>query len=304
MLFRSDCLPRIDVSPRLLENGTAFDRPVLRRGRSRHCLHAYHGAIHSRALLVTTFFLGANIIGAIGNWQLERIGRTNFLQKREIEQQNALLQERVREQRAELIQIEKAVASTSDAIGIFSTSGELTYKNQAFEDLLIPKDASRDGGVPFDDIVARALSFGSCEGEREAGGAPEQKKVLLIQADAVQDEEGRSIGVVVTCRDITERKDAEEKMRYLSFHDQLTGLFNRTWFDEELQRLDKVRQLPLSLIMADLNGLKLVNDTYGHAMGDSFLQACAGILKQACRGEDIILHDIGKIGRASCRERV
>lgn len=250
---------------------------------------AFHGALHTRALLVAVFFSGANLIGAIGNWQLELIGHANFLQKREIKQQNILLQERVREQRAELIQIEKAIASTSDAIGIFSPAGELTYRNQAFSELVNPKSATYDNShLPLDDIVTQALALGSWKGERDAKGESEHKKVLLIQADAVQEEDGKFIGVVVTCRDISERKDAEEKMRYLSFHDQLTGLFNRSWFDEELRRLDKGRQLPISLIMADLNGLKLINDTYGHATGDRFLQACAGILRQACRGEDII----------------
>jgi len=85
-----------------------------------------------------------------------------------------------------------------------------------------------------------------------------------------------------------ERQWSDEKIRSLSFRDQLTGLYNRHMLKEEMQRLDTERQLPISIIMADLNGLKLVNDTYGHEVGDEILISAADILRNACRKEDII----------------
>ncbi len=93
------------------------------------------------------------------------------------------------------------------------------------------------------------------------------------------------IGMV---EDITQRKIAEEKVRYMSFHDQLTGLYNRYSFEEELSRLDTERQLPLSIILADVNGLKLINDTYGHLVGDQLLRKAADIIREYCRSEDIV----------------
>jgi len=84
------------------------------------------------------------------------------------------------------------------------------------------------------------------------------------------------------------RIHAEEKLRHMSFHDQLTGLYNRHFLAEEMNRLDTARQLPLSIIMADLNGLKMVNDTYGHAHGDEMLRAAATAIKSCCRKEDIV----------------
>lgn len=96
------------------------------------------------------------------------------------------------------------------------------------------------------------------------------------------------IGGYAVYIDITERKKAEKKMQYLSYHDGLTGLYNRTFLEEEIKRLDVKRQLPISIIMADLNGLKLINDSYGHLKGDRYLIKTAEILKESCRKEDII----------------
>ncbi|MFT9496390.1 sensor domain-containing diguanylate cyclase/phosphohydrolase [Anaerosolibacter sp.] len=100
--------------------------------------------------------------------------------------------------------------------------------------------------------------------------------------------EGRIIGYHGIYTDIRARKEAEAKIRYLSYHDKLTGLYNRAFFEEELKRLDTDRQLPLAIIIGDVNGLKLTNDVFGHLTGDKLLAKTADILKKACRKEDII----------------
>jgi diguanylate cyclase (GGDEF)-like protein len=74
----------------------------------------------------------------------------------------------------------------------------------------------------------------------------------------------------------------------MSFHDYLTGLYNRAYFEEELNRLSVQRNLPLSIVLGDVNGLKMMNDTYGHEKGDELLIKVAGILKQCFRKSDII----------------
>ncbi len=94
--------------------------------------------------------------------------------------------------------------------------------------------------------------------------------------------------VLVLLYSIKKRRQADEKIRYLSYHDQLTGLYNRHFLEEEMKRLDTERQLPMSIIMVDLNGLKLVNDTYGHQTGDAMLKKAAVILKSVCREEDLL----------------
>lgn len=94
--------------------------------------------------------------------------------------------------------------------------------------------------------------------------------------------------IIIGVLDITDRKLVEKEIRYLSFRDKLTGLFNRAYFQEELERLNTKRQLPLSVIMADVNGLKLINDGFGHLKGDHLLIKAAEVIKKACRNEDIV----------------
>ncbi|MCF8002313.1 MAG: diguanylate cyclase [Halanaerobiales bacterium] len=88
--------------------------------------------------------------------------------------------------------------------------------------------------------------------------------------------------------DVTEQKQSEKEIKYLRFHDQLTGLYNRDYFMEELKRLDTQRQLPLTIIMGDINSLKLVNDVFGHDQGDILIQNTAKILENNLRNEDIL----------------
>jgi diguanylate cyclase (GGDEF)-like protein/PAS domain S-box-containing protein len=89
-------------------------------------------------------------------------------------------------------------------------------------------------------------------------------------------------------RDITEQKISQRKIEYLSFHDKLTGLYNRAFFEEELKRLDTVRKYPLSIVYGDINGLKSVNDRYGHQEGDRLLCEVARIIKICFRKEDLV----------------
>ncbi len=103
-----------------------------------------------------------------------------------------------------------------------------------------------------------------------------------------QDQDGQPAGFRGVVRDITERKHYEERLKYLSFHDQLTDLYNRAYFDNELNRLDASREYPISIIACDLDGLKLINDTLGHGSGDRLLVNCAGILKEVLRSSDVL----------------
>lgn len=111
---------------------------------------------------------------------------------------------------------------------------------------------------------------------------------LEDSAAPIKDDNNVTVGVVLVFRDVSEKKEQRKKIEYLSFHDSLTGLYNRRFFEEELNRLDTKRNLPISIIMGDVNGLKLTNDIFGHAFGDILLKKVADVLRRACRADDII----------------
>ncbi len=111
---------------------------------------------------------------------------------------------------------------------------------------------------------------------------------VLFSAAVCYENDGDYLGFVALSRDITEYKQREEEIRHLSYHDQLTGLYNRRFYEEELKRLDTKRNYPISIIMSDVNGLKIINDSIGHVMGDELLKKVAHVLSTGCRADDII----------------
>ncbi len=121
----------------------------------------------------------------------------------------------------------------------------------------------------------------------------DNQEIRWIQGSARPEElEDGSILWYGYISDITELKSKQNEIEYLSFHDSLTGLYNRRYMEDAMGRLDHGRQLPLSVIMLDVNGLKLMNDAFGHAEGDALLEAVARILKKSCRADDLI----GRVG--------
>ncbi|MCG8485382.1 MAG: diguanylate cyclase [Clostridia bacterium] len=88
--------------------------------------------------------------------------------------------------------------------------------------------------------------------------------------------------------DVTERKRVEEELIYLSYHDHLTGLYNRRFFENELKRLDMKANFPVTVVMGDVNGLKLINDSFGHAAGDEILKKAATTIRKGCIDDEII----------------
>jgi diguanylate cyclase (GGDEF)-like protein len=99
---------------------------------------------------------------------------------------------------------------------------------------------------------------------------------------------GVVIGIIGIANDITSRKETEITLRHDSTHDDLTGLYNRAYFDEELERLAQGEIFPVSVVMADVNGLKSVNDTLGHEAGDELIRLAARVILEAFRAEDIV----------------
>jgi predicted signal transduction protein with EAL and GGDEF domain len=100
--------------------------------------------------------------------------------------------------------------------------------------------------------------------------------------------ESPTIFRMVILEDITEELDNIEKIRFQGYHDSLTGLHNRNYFNTISQKLKGGAESPLAVIIGDINGLKLINDIFGHAYGDEIIQKVASILKRNCPQGEIL----------------
>lgn len=110
---------------------------------------------------------------------------------------------------------------------------------------------------------------------------------IADSAAPIKGNEGSIHGAILVFRDVTEEKHRQDEIYYISYHDALTGLYNRRFFEEEIKRIDTEKNLPISIIMGDVNGLKLTNDAFGHREGDELLKKTAEAIKSAC-GADYV----------------
>jgi diguanylate cyclase (GGDEF)-like protein/PAS domain S-box-containing protein/putative nucleotidyltransferase with HDIG domain len=115
-----------------------------------------------------------------------------------------------------------------------------------------------------------------------------EERIIDFRIGPVFDGTGNYVRTTGTIQDITERKKTESELLYLSYHDSLTGLHNRRYFEDKLKELNQGKYFPITIAMADINGLKRINDSYGHAQGDNVLVSVARTFQQCCRDVDII----------------
>ncbi|MCF8001965.1 MAG: diguanylate cyclase [Halanaerobiales bacterium] len=206
-----------------------------------------------------------------------------------------------KEQRA---YFEQLFDNSTEAIVLLDNNHRVIKTNRKFESLfgykeIELKNENLDGYILPDNLVDEGEVYTEKvkKGEKievdSIRKAKNGKKIdVHLQGFPIELGNGH-IGMYAIYRDITERKERQKKIEYLSFRDQLTNLYNRRFFEEEMQRLDTKRQLPISIIMADLNGLKIINDSYGHKKGDELLKRTASILKDSIRDEDILARQGG-----------
>lgn len=124
--------------------------------------------------------------------------------------------------------------------------------------------------------------------EKEFAPASRQKKKFIIKFHRMLDVSEKYEGTIILFEDITELKKIEDQLRHISFHDILTGLYNRNYMEQEIIRVSSGGYDPVGFISIDVDGLKLVNDNCGHAAGDILLITVGQILKSCFREDDII----------------
>jgi len=223
---------------------------------------------------------------------------------------NSKLRKEVRKKTAELLHETELIGITLKSIGdgVIATdiNGLVTLINQTAREmtgwdddaigqhissvlLLVEENTNRPIRTP----IERVLETGETVGLANHTALISRTGDVTPVADGaspILDEDGKTYGAVMVFRDITQESAHRAKLEYIMSHDSMTGLFNRWYMEEQLKHYELSSGERCALIMGDLNGLKLINDAFGHSTGDSFIQKIAVILKD-CAGEN------GVVGR-------
>lgn len=203
----------------------------------------------------------------------------------------------------------KIMSNIGDAIFLFNNDGRVVEQNNLADDII-------EEGCKYDKTRKKDIN---CVVSKLSYLTPEKEKLkklldsllnfkiknfesdieLIInkhvryynaRASTVFNYYRKTMGKLLIMNDITIRKEKEKQLYYQSYHDRLTNIFNQYFFEEELMRVDKKKQLPICIILGDINGLKIINDTFGRAKGDELIKKTARILKHS-------LHDKGALCR-------
>jgi len=227
-------------------------------------------------------------------------------QFRDLEDENESLRHALARREEDLARLQESletyqavVEESSDPIVMYASDGTVLYANNAMG-YSISRPVSEITGKRLWDIFEREKAdqifaviqwVYEKEKTRTSEGffsLPDGDHYYLTTIKPIFGIEGDVIKVISIAKEITERKQMEEELRRLSIYDLLTGVYNRNFFETEVERIQNSRLWPVSIVMVDLDNLKVVNDTDGHAAGDKLIQLAASVLKSSFRAEDII----------------
>ncbi|HTX79708.1 MAG TPA: diguanylate cyclase [Longilinea sp.] len=302
-----------------LEPGKGLTAYVLRTGKSLLCTQAVHDDLERRGEVIllgvpSTIWLGVPLIiqgKTIGAMVVQHYSDPNAYSEREQhmlefvslqvalaisrkQTEDALRESEQRLQNAERVanlgswEMDVASGKCAWSAEMFRICG---FEPYSFE----PTTEIELALIHPDDREISSQALGRAIAEKEACSIerrfirPDGTIVWVDTRGVVEcDPNGNPVKLVGSCLDITARKLAEEKLRYLSTHDALTDLYNRGYFETEMDRLEHSRQFPISIVMADVDHLKETNDGKGHSAGDDLLKEVARVFTVSFRAEDMI----------------
>jgi diguanylate cyclase (GGDEF)-like protein/PAS domain S-box-containing protein len=229
------------------------------------------------------------------------------LQRKVVELQSRVqqLENEIRKQNAQLTGLilneEKykvMLDGSSDPIFSFSRDGEYQYANYAYaegvgkrlDEILyhriwdvFPGEEAEKRFAP----VKAVFTHGEVCTVETREPCPEQDRYYLTTIKPIFDAQKVVVMAICISKEITERKILERELIRLSNYDPLTGLFNRHYFEIEMERLQSSQLFPVSIIISDMDRLKMINDQYGHAAGDNAIQKVAMLLQDSIRDNDV-----------------
>jgi diguanylate cyclase (GGDEF)-like protein/PAS domain S-box-containing protein len=176
----------------------------------------------------------------------------------------------------------KILKVNKEMVKITGYSREKLLDSSVFE-ILVPAEQNEIARENINKILAGEILIHELPSTNSSG----ERRYIRLQERKINLPNNEA-GIISIQTDVTDKIKSEEKIKYASYHDSLTDLYNRSYLEKKIQKLNRSAKLPVAIIMADLNGLKLVNDTYGHAEGDKLLKKMADILSSSCRDDDLI----------------
>jgi diguanylate cyclase (GGDEF)-like protein/PAS domain S-box-containing protein len=161
---------------------------------------------------------------------------------------------------------------------------------------IIKNYEERDNLRTFFDRVLAGEQFSSVEEYESSNGGVVVGKNHWAP---IKTRTGEVIGIVCFIQDVTENQNSikdllkeknslDQNMESLSFYDQLTGVYNRRFYEQEIVIMDESQQYPLSIIFMNINGMSKINNEYGHAVGDILMRKAVQVLKYGVRGDDVV----------------
>ena len=244
----------------------------------------------------STDFLVQSIDLAVNQFVMKPFNEKYLVKALEHCYQGILRERALREQNERILILSRALEESPAAVAILNEHGLIEFVNRKFSELT---------GWKSEELIGMDISAtGEFDGwwqirDAVKGGRDWQAEIQFPRRHAdifwgrarvapFSHGAGNTRKFILMIEDISDQKRYEKELHYLATHDALTGLYNRGFYEIELQRLAGGRHFPVSVIMADIDGLKAVNDQLGHQAGDKLIKAAASVLADSFRADDVV----------------
>ena len=166
----------------------------------------------------------------------------------------------------------------------YNADSLINNKDVSFNEIIAPEYR----GLLLDEWARVLPKKESFRYEYEIITASSERKWVLELGQGIYDKKDNVEALEGIIIDITQQKKRESQIRFMLNHDHLTGLYNRKHYEEEMHKLDIESKLPFTIVLADINGVRLINDAFGYIEGDKLIKQTASILRKCCRQNDVL----------------
>ena len=185
----------------------------------------------------------------------------------------------------ELMLNNNKVWASEEAFNIYGLERKTEYIDLDVVQKMIFLDDADELREPLKNLIMHGKSYDVTFRLNSLDGKTKYVNSKASLVKTKKDNEQKIVGII---QDITEVRNKELELEYSANNDFLTGIYNRRYYEDNLIKLDIEKNYPLTIVMADINGLKLINDAFGHKSGDDLLISAANIMRDSCRENDLL----------------